>query len=77
MITLYHGSNVSIEQIDLSLSRKGKDFDNTSSALLRLSTYCIEQKNEQRYPISDRMPLHRTYLYVDGALWLGHQESLG
>lgn len=26
MITLYHGSNVSIEQIDLSLSRKGKDF---------------------------------------------------
>lgn len=26
MITLYHGSNVEIEQIDLSLSRKGKDF---------------------------------------------------
>lgn len=26
MTTLYHGSNVSIEQIDLSLSRKGKDF---------------------------------------------------
>ena len=26
MITLYHGSNVHIEQIDLSLSRKGKDF---------------------------------------------------
>ena len=26
MITLYHGSNVSIEQVDLSLSRKGKDF---------------------------------------------------
>lgn len=26
MITLYHGSNVSIEQIELSLSRKGKDF---------------------------------------------------
>ena len=26
MITLYHGSNVEIKQIDLSLSRKGKDF---------------------------------------------------
>lgn len=26
MITLYHGSNVEIDQIDLSLSRKGKDF---------------------------------------------------
>ena len=26
MTTLYHGSNVSIEHIDLSLSRKGKDF---------------------------------------------------
>lgn len=26
MTTLYHGSNVGIEQIDLSLSRKGKDF---------------------------------------------------
>ena len=26
MITLYHGSNVNIEKIDLSLSRKGKDF---------------------------------------------------
>ena len=26
MITLYHGSNVEINQIDLSLSRKGKDF---------------------------------------------------
>ncbi|MBQ8225377.1 MAG: DUF3990 domain-containing protein [Bacteroides sp.] len=26
MITLYHGSNVEITQIDLSLSRKGKDF---------------------------------------------------
>ena len=26
MITLYHGSNVDIEKIDLSLSRKGKDF---------------------------------------------------
>ena len=26
MITLYHGSNVSIDKIDLSLSRKGKDF---------------------------------------------------
>lgn len=26
MITLYHGSNVNIEQIELSLSRKGKDF---------------------------------------------------
>lgn len=26
MITLYHGSNVHIGQIDLSLSRKGKDF---------------------------------------------------
>ena len=26
MITLYHGSNVHSEQIDLSLSRKGKDF---------------------------------------------------
>lgn len=26
MITLYHGSNVEIGQIDLSLSRKGKDF---------------------------------------------------
>lgn len=27
MITLYHGSNVEIDQINLSLSRKGKDFD--------------------------------------------------
>lgn len=26
MMTLYHGSNVYIEKIDLSLSRKGKDF---------------------------------------------------
>lgn len=26
MITLYHGSNIEINQIDLSLSRKGKDF---------------------------------------------------
>ena len=26
MITLYHGSNVAIEEIDLSKSRKGKDF---------------------------------------------------
>ena len=26
MITLYHGSNVEINKIDLSLSRKGKDF---------------------------------------------------
>lgn len=26
MITLYHGSNVEISQIDLSQSRKGKDF---------------------------------------------------
>lgn len=26
MITLYHGSNVNIKKIDLSLSRKGKDF---------------------------------------------------
>ncbi|WP_455664997.1 DUF3990 domain-containing protein [Phocaeicola sp.] len=26
MITLYHGSNVEIEQIDLTLSKKGKDF---------------------------------------------------
>ena len=26
MTTLYHGSNVDIEQIDLSFSRKGKDF---------------------------------------------------
>lgn len=26
MITLYHGSNVEIEQIDLPLSKKGKDF---------------------------------------------------
>lgn len=26
MITLYHGSNVNIEQIDLSRSKKGKDF---------------------------------------------------
>ena len=26
MITLYHGSNVEINQIDLSYSRKGKDF---------------------------------------------------
>lgn len=26
MITLYHGSNVDIQQIDLSLSRRGKDF---------------------------------------------------
>ena len=26
MITLYHGSNIAIEEIDLSKSRKGKDF---------------------------------------------------
>lgn len=26
MITLYHGSNVDIEQIDLKRSKKGKDF---------------------------------------------------
>lgn len=26
MITLYHGSNINIEKIDLSFSRKGKDF---------------------------------------------------
>ena len=26
MIKLYHGSNISIEQIDLSVGRKGKDF---------------------------------------------------
>ncbi len=26
MIKLYHGSNISIKQIDLSISRKGKDF---------------------------------------------------
>ena len=26
MITLYHGSNVSIGTVDLSFSRKGKDF---------------------------------------------------
>ena len=26
MIALYHGSNVEIKEIDLSLSRKGKDF---------------------------------------------------
>lgn len=26
MLTLYHGSNVSIEEIDLSRSRRGKDF---------------------------------------------------
>lgn len=26
MITLYHGSNVEINKIDLSLSRRGKDF---------------------------------------------------
>lgn len=26
MLTLYHGSNISIEQIDLSIGRKGKDF---------------------------------------------------
>jgi hypothetical protein len=26
MITLYHGSNVNIDKIDLSMSRKGKDF---------------------------------------------------
>lgn len=26
MITLYHGSNVEIEQIDLSISKRGKDF---------------------------------------------------
>lgn len=26
MITLYHGSNVEIEQIDLSYSKRGRDF---------------------------------------------------
>ena len=26
MIKLYHGSNITIDQIDLSIGRKGKDF---------------------------------------------------
>lgn len=43
MLTLYHGSNVVIDKIDLCRSRKGKDFG------------CYER----RYPISDRMPLYR------------------
>lgn len=33
MIRLYHGSNVAIEQIDLSRSKRGKDFGRASISM--------------------------------------------
>ena len=38
MIRLYHGSNVAIENIDLSRSKRGKDFGQ-----------CLSLKNVERF----------------------------
>ena len=68
MITLYHGSNIEINQIDLSLSRKGKDFG--CGFYLNPNK---EQAKEMAVRTSQRMqegePIVNAYLFDDSLLY--------
>lgn len=53
MITLYHGSNISVHEVNLSLSKKGKDFG---------QGFYLNKNSKQAYAMAER----RTRLLGEG-----------
>lgn len=71
MLKLYHGSNIVIDRIDLSYSRKGKDFgcgfylNPSKSQAMEMAVRTTQRSKEGK-------PVLNTYLFDDGLIKTGH-----
>ena len=75
MINLYHGSNVVIDEIDLSRSRKGKDFG-CGFYLNPNKTQALEMAVRTTQRMMEGEPVVNTYLFYDTLLQDGSPLSV-
>ena len=75
MINLYHGSNVVIDEIDLSRSRKGKDFG-CGFYLNPNKTQALEMAVRTTQRMMEGEPVVNTYLFDDTLLQDGSPLSV-
>lgn len=71
MLKLYHGSNVVIDRIDLSRSRKGKDFG-CGFYLNPNKSQAMEMAVRTAQRMKEGEPVLNTYLFDDNLIRTGH-----
>lgn len=67
MITLYHGSNISIDTVDLSFSRRGKDFG-SGFYLNPDRQQAMEMASRTTQRMLEGKPIVTTFLFDDTLL---------
>lgn len=73
MLKLYHGSNVVIDRIDLSRSRKGKDFG-CGFYLNPNKSQAMEMAVRTAQRMKEGKPIINTYLFDDSLIRTGHSH---
>lgn len=73
MLTLYHGSNVVIDKVDLSFSRRGKDFGR-GFYLNPNYEQAMEMAQRTAQRLKEGEPIVNTFLFDDNLLTIGHPQ---